>query len=343
MFSSNKPYTLDRITRLVIAVITAIVLIYLVLYVRAALVPFFVGWLGAYLINPIVLWVQRVLRVKAKIIAVILVVATLLALVSAFCWAFIPRILEEVQRVIILINKSSLPDFIKKIVAEMQFTSDIATKGLNMIRQIISTSLQALYAVLGFVATVIYLIFISKDFELISDGARNLIPMQYRDKAYMVIDDVKEGMNKYFRGQSLVALLVGILLAIGFSIISLPMGIILGLFIGVLNLVPYLQIIGIVPMIMVSSLQAEATGGSFWAIFAIALLVLGIVQAIQDLFLVPKIMGRVTGLNPAIIILSLSIWGVLLGIIGMIIALPLTTILLSYYKRFIVRDPNMIE
>jgi predicted PurR-regulated permease PerM len=82
-------------------------------------------------------------------------------------------------------------------------------------------------------------------------------------------------------------------------------------------------------------LKAADSGSNFWYILAGALLVFCIVQAIQDTIIVPKIMGKITGLNPAIILLSLSIWGVLMGIVGMIIALPCTTIILSYYKRYI--------
>ena len=66
-----------------------------------------------------------------------------------------------------------------------------------------------------------------------------------------------------------------------------------------------------------------------------------VVQGIQDLFLVPKIMGKAMGLNPAVILLSLSIWGSLLGIVGMIIALPVTTLLISYYKRFVIREQGI--
>ena len=66
-----------------------------------------------------------------------------------------------------------------------------------------------------------------------------------------------------------------------------------------------------------------------------------VVQGIQDLFLVPKIMGKAMGLNPAVILLSLSIWGSLLGIVGMIIALPITTLLISYYKRFILNKEEL--
>jgi len=66
------------------------------------------------------------------------------------------------------------------------------------------------------------------------------------------------------------------------------------------------------------------------------LVVFAVVQAIQDILLTPKIMGQVTGLNAAIILLSLSVWGSLLGMLGMIIALPLTTLLLNYYQKYVV-------
>ena len=150
-------------------------------------------------------------------------------------------------------------------------------------------------------------------------------------------------MNRYFRGQSLIALSVGVLLAIGFKIINFPLAVTLGLFIGVLNLIPYMQAIGIIPMILLSLLRSAETGENFWLIFGMAILVLGIVQCIQDLYLTPRIMGKAMGLNPAIILLSLSIWGTILGFIGLIIALPLTTLCLSYYKRFILHEDNELD
>ena len=106
-------------------------------------------------------------------------------------------------------------------------------------------------------------------------------------------------------------------------------------------MVPYLQIIGFLPTVLLAILKAADTGQNFWIIIACALAVFAIVQIIQDTFLVPKIMGKITGLNPAIILLSLSIWGSLMGMLGMIIALPLTTLMLSYYQRFIINRENI--
>ena len=163
------------------------------------------------------------------------------------------------------------------------------------------------------------------DYEAIAEGWLHLLPNKYRTFASNLVHDVQDGMNRYFRGQALVAFCVGILFSIGFLIIDFPMAIALGLFIGALNMVPYLQIIGFLPTILLAILKAADTGENFWIIIACALAVFAIiVQIIQDTFLVPKIMGKITGLNPAIILLSLSIWGSLMGMLGMIIALPLT-------------------
>ena len=169
------------------------------------------------------------------------------------------------------------------------------------------------------------------------------MPKKYRKTVTGILNDVKDGMNRYFRGQALVALCVGILFSIGFLIIDFPLAIGLGLFIGALNMVPYLQIIGFVPTIMLAILKAADTGDNFWIIIASAAAVFIVVQIIQDGYLVPRIMGKITGLNPAIILLSLSIWGSLMGMLGMIIALPLTTLMLSYYQRYIINQENIYK
>jgi predicted PurR-regulated permease PerM len=184
----------------------------------------------------------------------------------------------------------------------------------------------------------LYLFFILQDYEMITEGWITLIPKGSRSFAAQLAEDVKSGMNSYFRGQGLVALCVGVLFSLGFLIVGFPMAIALGMFMGFLNLVPYLQTVGFIPTILLSLLKAADTGENFWWILIPALIVFAVVQSIQDLFLVPKIMGDAMGLNPAVILLSLSVWGYLLGFIGLIIALPLTTLVISYYRRFVLED-----
>jgi predicted PurR-regulated permease PerM len=155
-----------------------------------------------------------------------------------------------------------------------------------------------------------------------------------------IFNDVAETMSRYFRGQAAVSFFVGVIFAIEFYIIGLPMAIAFGMFVGVLNMVPYLQLVGFIPTILLAVVKAADTGQSFWMIMLMAIIVFAVVQAIQDTILTPKIMGHVTGLNSAIILLSLSIWGALLGILGMIIALPLTTLLINYYQKYVIKVKN---
>ena len=170
-----------------------------------------------------------------------------------------------------------------------------------------------------------------------------IIPPKYKNLITEIIMDMETGMNRYFRGQALIALIVGTLFIIGFSIIGLPLAIIMGLFIALLNMVPYLKAVAIIPSLLLGLLQSFETGQSFTTVLIGIVVVFVVIQLIEDLFLTPHIMGKVTGLNPAVILLSLSIWGSLMGMVGLIIALPLTTLMISYYKRFVLEENKTEE
>jgi predicted PurR-regulated permease PerM len=180
-----------------------------------------------------------------------------------------------------------------------------------------------------------YLIFLMIDFPNIRANYSRFIPRKIRPKVVTLMGDIDRNMNAYFRGQATVATCVGILFAIGFTIIGMPMGIAMGLIIGLLNMVPYMQALGIPPCIVLCLIQSAQTGQPVWLTLLMMAAVFVVVQTIQDMVLTPKIMGDVTGMSPAAILLSLSIWGALCGVIGMIIALPITTLIISYYDRFI--------
>ena len=270
----------------------------------------------------------------------------------------IPPIIEESGRVTQLIvqyvqtdeTMSNIPKLVqkfvhdnvdinqlKKLVTQDGFI-DTVKSAIPKVWAVVAQSLSVVSSVLSLTMVVLYTLFILLDYEEITMGWPQLLPRRYRPFARRLVADVEEGMNKYFRGQALVAFSVGVLFSIGFLIIGFPMAIGLGLFIGLLNMVPYLQLVGLIPTVILAIVKAADTGQNFWVIMLLALLVFAVVQVIQDTFLTPKIMGHVTGLNSAIILLSLSIWGSLLGILGMIIALPMTTLLINYYQKFIIKQ-----
>ena len=245
----------------------------------------------------------------------------------------IPNLIED------FIHDNISTDDLKAFITQEGFI-DSVKQAVPHVWNVLSQSFSILTSVLTLTMVLLYTLFILLDYEQFSKGWVEMLPQRYRPMAIQIVGDIEQGMNKYFRGQGLVAFCVGILFSIGFLIIGFPMAIGLGMFIGLLNMVPYLQLLGFVPTILLAVVKAADTGESFWIIMLGALIVFAVVQAIQDTILTPKIMGKVMGLNSAIILLSLSVWGALLGILGMIIALPLTTLLITYYQRYVIKDKS---
>lgn len=348
---------------IIYAVVTIVVLVALYLLIRrlsGVLLPFLISFVVAYMLAPIVNFFQHKCRLKSRVLSVIvtilLVVGVLTGVVAAVVPAisrqatslsqsvktyvtqwdgskyFSPRVNEHIEQIIqsldvkTLLQSEEVQQGIQKVIPVL---GDWISSGVNAI-----LSLTVVFICL------MYIIFLLIDYEKISTNWHKYIPERFRDNIVMLMGDLDRNMNAYFRGQALVAGIVGVLFAIGFQIIGLPMGIGVGLFVGVLNLVPYLQALGIPPCIILGLIQSAETGRPIWVVMLCIAAVFIIVQAIQDMILVPKIMGNVTGMGPAWILLSLSVWGSLLGFVGMIIALPITTLLISYYKRFVLHIPD---
>jgi predicted PurR-regulated permease PerM len=134
----------------------------------------------------------------------------------------------------------------------------------------------------------------------------------------------------FFRGQLIIAFLQGLLFAVGFTIAGLDYGFLIGLILGFLNIIPYLgNIVGLGVALPLALLQPD--GG--WARVGFVLIVFAIVQTIEGYFLTPKIMGDRTGLHPMVIIVAIFFWGTALsGLLGMILAIPLTAFLVVFWR-----------
>lgn len=345
----------QTIIRSVITIAVLVVLYLLIRRLSGVLLPFLISFVVAYILAPIVNFFQHKCRLKNRVLSVIVTIllvigvltGTIAALVPAINkqatslsnsvktyvanWDgndyFSPRINEHIEELIQSMDIRALlqsPELQQGIQKVLPILGDWINSGVNAV-----TSLA-----IGFIC-ILYIIFLLIDYEKITNNWHKYLPERFRDGIVMLITDLDRNMNAYFRGQALVAGIVGILFAVGFQIIGLPMGIGIGLFIGVLNLVPYMQALGIPPCIILGLIQSAETGRPVWVVMLCIAAVFIIVQSIQDMVLVPKIMGDVTGMGPAWILLSLSVWGSLLGFVGMIIALPVTTLLVSYYKRFV--------
>ena len=346
--------TLGRFLRIVLFAIAAVIAYFVVNSLSGVLLPFAIAWLLAYMLNPLVNFVQERMRVKYRALAIVLSMIIVGAVLYGLFMLVVPSIFSELYALKDItvsflgqnINDGSIPapimNFFREISAQYGFAELLQNSGDTGLVAILAERAQMLLLgtvdIFGQVLTVclilLYLFFILYDFERVSKGWQPYMPKKWRGVMSKLWSDLVYGMNQYFRGQALVAFCVGVLFSIGFLIIDFPAAIAFGMFIGILNLVPYMQAVSILPMALLSMLKAANTGATFWPIMLGALAVMMIVQLIQDLFLVPKIMGRRMNLHPAIILLSLSVWGHLLGLLGMIVALPLTTLLLAYVRRY---------
>lgn len=357
----QKKITFDSFVRGFLAVLVVVAIIMLLNRLSAVLLPFFLAWLIAFLLFPLVKFFQYKCHMKYRILSILSTFLVMGIVITILMFLIVPPLIDEAVRVkelaVMFIssneNLRNVPDLIEDFIREHLTKEDIKAlitqegfidtvkQSLPKIWNILAQSLNIFSSMFSMTMVVLYTLFILVDYEEISKGWVSLLPRRYRPFARRLVADVGHGMNLYFRGQAMVAACVGVLFSIGFLIINFPLAVGLGLFIGLLNMVPYLQLVGFIPTILLAVVKAADTGDSFWMIMLSALIVFAVVQIIQDTILTPKIMGHVTGLNPAIILLSLSIWGSLLGILGMVIALPMTTLLITYYQRYVIKNQEI--
>lgn len=358
----KQPITFDSFIRGLLVVLALVATGLVVNRLSSVLLPFIIAWLLAYLMYPLVRLLQYRCRLRSRTLSILVAAVLVLGLLTGFLALVIPPTVEEFSKLSGLIrefsdtylNGTQLAPYIKELLE--QYGAQYQSKLLSLIQEksfldtvqallgqlwdLVHQTVDFAVGLVGSLIVLLYMFFILQDYEVISEGWVKLVPQSSRPFAQQLANDVESGMNSYFRGQGLVALCVGVLFSVGFLIVGMPMAIGLGLFMGFLNLVPYLQTLGFIPMALLSLLKAADTGENFWWIFLLGALVVGVVQVLQDTVLVPRIMGSAMGLKPAVILLSLSVWGSLLGFIGLIIALPLTTLLISYYKQFVLEEPH---
>ena len=355
-YPARQPYTFDRVVRISFSVIGIIAALYILDALKGVLLPFFVACLISYMLEPIVKWNMKLLHLKSRFFPVVLTLLEACLVICIFSMLFFPYLVTEAEQMAEMVRtyassqidipyiSGPIHDFLKenldfdsisKLLTPQEW-KELIKATLKSSWNFLSSGLAFIIGAVSWLIVILYVLFIMLDYERMMLIFRQLVPYPHRRKVFQIFKDIEHAMNRYFRGQFFISMIVGVLFSIGFLIIGLPMGVVLGLFIGCLNMVPYLQLISLPITALLCLVSTVSTGVDFWAIFWESMAVYLIVQIIQDLLLTPKIMGRAMGLNPAIILLSLSIWGALLGFMGLIIALPMTTLVLSYYNIYII-------
>lgn len=350
--TQRKSITFDQVIRAIVTITVVVILVWLINYLKNVLLPFCVACLIAYVLEPVVVYQQEHLKLKSRVIPVFLTLLEAIVILGGLACIVIPLTANEIQQLESLIKASSghsttfLPPEVQEYITknlsidnihqyfDPQQLANIFSKGTS----VLSSTIGIVMHTIEWLLTFIYVIFIMLDYRQLMTGFRKAIPPKYRSKVYPIFDDIKDNMDRYFRSQAVIAGCAAVFYCIGFSIAGLPLAIVMGLLVGILYMIPYVQYVTLIPVVILCYLDSLTGTTGFWSELGKCIAVYVISQCVCDYLLTPKIMGKSLGLNPAIILLSLSVWGTLLGIIGMIIALPVTALLIAYYKQYILSE-----
>ena len=359
----RTPITLDPFVRGALGPLLVAGIGALIYHPRAALVPFFVAWVAAYLLYPIVRFLQKYCFIRNRLAAIALTLLLTCGTLGGLFYRIVPPMVEEcAHRKDVALNYSHrgadntavpkyVQDYLQHHVNEYQienllrqedFMAAVKTT-VPKVWEVLWSTASLIFNVVASLIGLLYLLFLLTDYEKYANRWISFVPRHKRRFAARLVADIEHGMAGYFRGQALVALSNCFMFSIGFLIIGFPMPIGLGCLIGLISFVPYLQVVGFLPAALLALLKSAETGQNFWWLLLLVLIVYLVVQVLQDTIFTPRIMGKIMGLPPAIILLSLSVWGYALGIIGLILALPVTTLAISYYKRYVVGDSDILD
>ena len=309
----QSPITFDRFIRGLIGLLLIVGFGTALYYLSGVLIPFFVAWMVAYLLYPVVRFLQN-----KCLLAIITTLLLTCGAIAGFIYIVVPPMIEEIGHLkdVALsyiqggINNSTIPvpvqQFLHRHINEYQIEHLLQQKD---VMSAIKTTLPKLWNVLWSTAGIIinivcsliallYLLFILTDYEKYANGWIKFVPRNKRAFAAQLVSDIEHGMAGYFRGQALVALSNCVMFSIGFLIIGFPMPIGLGCLIGVISFVPYLQVVGMVPAALLALLKAAESGENFWWLLCLVLIVYLVVQVLQDTIFPPRIMGKIMGLPP---------------------------------------------
>ena len=357
----SKEITFDKFIRWAGIVTLVIAVLYITNYLSDVLLPFFIAWFFAYLLYPVVKFIEKKLHVKVRALSILLAMGAAIAIVGGVIWLIIPPMIDQFDKLGEVLTRwvhqtthtNNLTMLIKEWLQDNQSTierflkskdfSDALKTTMPKVFSVVSQTATVLMSIVASMITLLYMFFILLDYETLTANWVRIFPKKNRPFWSALMKDVERELNNYIRGQGMVALCMGIMFCIGFTIIGFPMAIGLGILIGIMDLVPYLHTFALIPTAFLAMLKAADTGQNFWVVFGLAVLVFCVVQVITDMVVTPKIMGKAMGLNPAILLLSLSIWGALLGFLGLIVALPLTTLLIAYWQRYVTREKPQYE
>lgn len=299
--------------------------------------PFFIGFVVAWLLRPLVLQLNK--KIKSNTVSSILVFSAFVFIIFLLLYIFVPTIYNEVNELVGLIpsfleritksineifaklsvNGLNLEEFKNKLLLNItsystEIAKDLPTTIINMVGSLFS-GIGTI--AMGFIIGIYMLI----DYDNITNHFHNLFPIKIQKDVYYLSEKMSGEVRKVVNGTFLVALMVLVCDSVGFAIIGLQAPLLFGIFCGVTDLIPYIgPYLGGGIAVTVGFTQGPLIGFG-------TLIICAIVQIVESYILQPIVMSKVSNLHPILIIIALLVFGHFFGIIGMILATPIITIL----------------
>ncbi|GJL79471.1 MAG: AI-2E family transporter [Nitrospinaceae bacterium] len=336
-----------------LALAVAVALTIFLYYSRRVIMPFFVAFALAYLLDPLVdrleTWkLSRTLSVSslllvffASILGACLLIFPLLRIQAENLTRNLPKYIDVVQ--------DWLRPFLEKIAGlDQQKIQEILNEGmarfgelplkiLSFTTSFLWDSLSSLFSVILMVANLVIIpvvmFYLLRDFDKINEKILALIPPRYKEKTVETVREIDRVLASFVRGQLMVGLLMGLLYSLGLFLIGTPMSLFIGLVAGLANLVPYLGVIvGFFPAALLTYLQVQEWLPVLWVVG-----VFGVVQMLEGMVITPRVLGENIGLHPVAVIFAVLLGAELFGLVGIILGVPVVAVLNVLIRRGILQ------
>lgn len=324
------------------------------------LTPFIIAFLLAYLLNPIVTWLDQkhVPRWASSLTAILLMVGGVVVLILFGMPVVVQQfndILKAIGNIVQdfadLLRSGKVFDFLARYGLPAEGARDVISKNIS---PRLEGLLNGLFGgVFGFLTGVsdivlqlvnalivpVLLFYILMDYPHILDRGAALVPVHRREAVLAFGRRVDNLLGRYFRGIITVAIIQGTISSIGLTLIGVRYSLALGVITGLLTLIPFF---GIIVSLVVSSIVAAISEPPI-LFKVLSVIALFLAQNLLDTtFLSPKIVGRQVGLHPVALLLALLVFGFFLGFIGLLIAVPTTSLLLAIWKEWQSNRPSIV-
>ncbi len=308
--------------------------LYAVYYLKDILTPVFISMFIAYLLDPIV---DKLEKRFSRVFSIIILITASLTAVTVIVLFVVPAFITEFNK--LAENFPLYLEKIKVIIGKASFLIDHIQEYLNKIvphaakvaNNIFNNILSLFMNFFNLLLIPIFTFYFLKDFDNMRFNVLDKVPLKFKDKFVKIFIKIDESVSAFVRGQLLICSILAVLYSAGLTIIKLDLALIIGIFSGFATIIPYFGfILGIVFSLIIAFLQFHSPMSLLSVI-----LVFSAVQALESFLITPKILGDKVGLHPVVVILSLMIFGKIFGFIGLIIAIPLASVLKVFYNELV--------